>query len=237
MTEADEWMLQIRQKAKAEKAKTFMRFFTLRKTGENFAAGDSFLGVSVPENREIAKSHTEADFSVIENLLTQDFHEYRLAALLALVLKYKKHRKADDRQAIINFYLAHTAFIDNWDFVDLSAPYIVGEHCLTHGNDIIERLSHSGDLWERRIAIVATLTLIRHGDISTTLSIARRYLTATEPLIHKATGWTLREVGKRDIAALHAFLSENAAVMPRIMLSYAIEKMTDEEKKHYRNMR
>lgn len=207
------------------------RFF---KTGPGqYGEGDRFLGIKVPVTREVVKqcwkTSTRED---LEECIGSVFHEVRLAALLALVEIFK-HKKAK-RQECVNFYLSHTEFINNWDLVDLSCYPLLGEWLLDKDRSLLYNLARSGKtLWEQRIGIVSTMTFIRHGQLEDTFSIADILLHHPHDLIHKAVGWLLREAGKRDKAALEAFLLPRYQTMPRTMLRYAIEKFPEEERKHW----
>ena len=201
------------------------------KTGEGeYGEGDQFLGVAVPHIRLVAKQHVHVGFDVVERLLASEWHECRMCALLILVTQY---RKATDvqRDAIFDFYLSHTSRINNWDLVDLSAPNIVGEH-LSNMEDrsLLYRMAESPQLWERRIAMVSTLQLIRKGELADTFSLADKLVDSHHDLMQKAVGWMLREMGKRNINLLRIFLEKHADTMPRTMLRYAIEKMDMEER-------
>ena len=202
------------------KAVTLQRYF---KTGKGeYGEGDKFLGITVPQQRQIAKSHQDLPLTRLQTLLASPFHEERLTALLILVLQYT-HPKSS-QQKIYNFYFANVAGINNWDLVDLSAPYIVGLHLLTRDKSILSKLIIADNIWLRRIAIVATWQFIRNNHWQTTLTLAKKSLSDPEDLIHKASGWMLREVGKRDFAVLDNFLRKHYQAMPRTMLRYAIEK-------------
>jgi 3-methyladenine DNA glycosylase AlkD len=206
------------------------RFF---KTGkEESGEGDLFLGIRVPVLRQQARRYKNLALAEVEQLLTSPFHEARLLALLMLVEKYAKGDTAR-RNHIYNHYLAHTRYINNWDLVDTSAPAIVGRHLLESDPAPLHRLADAVSLWERRIAIIATLTFIRHHRFDPTLAIADRLLTDVEDLIHKAVGWMLREVGKRDPELERSFLGPRYRKMPRTMLRYAIEKFETAERKAY----
>lgn len=232
-SEVARWKHDLRAAARRGKDVELARFF---KTGKGeYGEGDVFVGVMVPDNRHISKQRHDLPFDAIARMLESREHEFRLAALLALVEKYKKARR-DERakRAVVDFYLTHTAGINNWDLVDLSCPYILGAYHIEHPEvDLLTPLSERSDMWLRRIAIVSTLTMIREGRFDLTLRFAERYLTAREDLIHKATGWMLREVGKRDEAVLLEFLDAHASAMPRTALRYAIERLNPEERKHY----
>ncbi len=209
------------------------RFF---KTGKGqYGEGDRFLGVVVPNTRRVAKRHKDAPQEVVAELLQSPWHECRLCALLMLVERFRKSGEGG-RKETYGFYLSHTGRINNWDLVDLSAPYIVGEYLKDKPRGDLYRLAGSPLLWEQRIAVVATLTLIRQDEFADTLALAGQLLGHRHDLMHKAVGWTLREVGKRDKHALTAFLDAHAREMPRTMLRYAIEKFPDEERKYYLNL-
>ena len=227
------WKSEINEAGSADKAKILSRFF---KTGKGeYGEGDIFVGVTVPVNREIAKKYSEADFSTIKSMLNSPIHEHRLSGLLALVQKYKKQK--NNHTDIVKFYLSQTKNINNWDLVDLSAPYILGEYLNTnYDQSIIDQLSNSQSMWERRIAIVSTLTMIRKTNIDLALKLSEKYLTDTQPLIHKATGWILREVGKKDEKSLIDFLDKHTPTMPRTALRYAIERLDKDTRTHYINI-
>lgn len=215
----------------AEKAEFFPRFF---KTGEGqYGYGDKFLGVTVPNQRIVAKKNKDMPLAEIKRLLKNEFHEARLTALLILGYKYAK-ADAQTKKEIYDFYLKNTKYINNWDLVDSSASYIVGAYCLeTNDFDILYKLAKSESLWEQRIAIVATLHLIRNIRFKETLEISEILLNHKHDLIHKAVGWMLREVGKKDLKPLREFLDKHSKTMPRTMLRYAIERLDGGEKKKY----
>lgn len=217
------------------KAAFFPRFFKAGK-GE-YAEGDRFLGVTVPQQRSIAKQFRETPLKTIEEMLADPMHEMRLTALLILDLQFQK-ASADERKAIVDFYLRHLDGVNNWDLVDGSAPYILGEYLKTKKDrSVLYRLARSGQLWRERIAIVATYALIKTGETEDTVRIATILLPHTHDLIHKAVGWMLREMGKKDDAALRVFLDLHAATMPRTMLRYAIEKMSPRDRQRYMRMK
>ncbi|HKS23067.1 MAG TPA: DNA alkylation repair protein [Thermoanaerobaculia bacterium] len=202
------------------RAKHSLRFF--KTAPGQYGHGDRFLGLTVPAMRKLVREFRELPLAGAETLLASPWHEERLVALLILVAQY---RHAPD--AVYRLYLANTDRINNWDLVDASAPHIVGAHLETRSRKPLYRLARSKSLWERRIAIVATQHFIRLNDFDDTLAIARLLLDDEHDLIHKATGWMLREAGKRDERVLRAFLEEHAAAMPRTMLRYAIERLPD----------
>lgn len=207
-----------------EKKRVLPRFF---KTGNGqYGEGDKFLGVVVPETRKVAKAHKEASYDLIEALLESEWHECRLCALLILIEKYKKAP-----EEAVRFYLTHLKGINNWDLVDLSAPYILGDYLVSHpDHSVLYTLAQSPVMWEQRIATVSTLMLIRHGQFTDTIELARTFLDTRHDLMQKAVGWMLREVGKRDKPLLVSFIETHKAAMPRTMLRYAIEKFPAEER-------
>jgi 3-methyladenine DNA glycosylase AlkD len=206
------------------------RFF---KTGPGeYGAGDRFRGIRVPVLRRLAREHRDLPFADTVRLLREGLHEDRLLALLLLIHQFENNNEARQR-FVFETYLKHTRYVNNWDLVDLSAPNIVGAWTLAHGTTILQRLVRSPLLWERRIAIVATFCHIRERRFAPTLSLAKQLLADPEDLMHKATGWMLREVGKRDQETLTRFLDRHAGRMPRTMLRYAIERMTESERRKY----
>ncbi|GAB1233681.1 DNA alkylation repair protein [Ferrigenium sp. UT5] len=212
---------QLRALASPAVALVLQRFF---KTGPgDYGEGDVFLGIKVPPLRALAKQHRDADLATIAALLDSPYHEERLFALLLLMQRFQG---ADDagQQAAFGLYLRSTGRINNWDLVDVSAPHIVGRHLQHRSRAALDTLARSPSLWERRIAIVATLHFIRHNDFDCTLRLARLLLNDDHDLMHKAVGWMLREVGKLDRAVLEAFLQQHHRQMPRTMLRYAIER-------------
>lgn len=206
------------------------RFF---KTGKGqYGEGDKFLGVVVPHTRLVARKYKDEPFEVVAELLQSEWHECRLCALLMMVERFKKCDETG-RKEIYQFYLSQTEHINNWDLVDLSAPYIVGEFLKDKSRGDLYRLAESSLLWEQRIAVVATATLIRNNDFIDILRLSERLLNHEHDLMRKAVGWMLREMGKRNKDLLVQFLDRFHKEMPRIMLRYSIEKMTGEERKHY----
>lgn len=206
------------------------RFF---KTGKGqYGEGDRFLGVVVPHTRLVAKRYKEEPFEVIARLLQSEWHECRLCALLMMVERFKKCDETG-RKEIYQFYLSQTHRINNWDLVDLSAPYIVGEYLKDKSRDDLYRLAASSLLWDQRIAVVSTATFIRNNDFIDILRLSEQLLNHEHDLMRKAIGWMLREMGKRDKELLVQFLDRFHKQMPRIMLRYSVEKMSEEERKHY----
>lgn len=205
-----------------EKKIVLPRFF---KTGKGqYGEGDIFLGVTVPNIREVAKEFKDINIDIIEKLIHSPWHEMRMCALLILVNNSKKEVTKDT----FEFYLSQTKYINNWDLVDLSAPQIVGKFLLNKERDIIYRLAESDLLWDNRIAIVSTLTFIRNNDLDDTYKLSLKMMNHKHDLMHKATGWMLREAGKRDAKRLYNFVMEYKNIMPRTMLRYSIEKFDKE---------
>jgi 3-methyladenine DNA glycosylase AlkD len=212
------------------RAEVSQRFF---KTGRGeYGEGDVFLGVSVPDTRRLAREHRLAPLDEVTELLRSPLHEERLLALLIFVYAYPK-ADATRKQQIYDAYLGHTRFVNNWDLVDCSAPPVVGAHLLGRGRRPLYALAESPSLWERRIAIIATFHFIRRGDFADTLKLAARLLADKEDLMHKAVGWMLREVGKRDLKAETEFLRAHYRRMPRTMLRYAVERFPEAEQREF----
>jgi 3-methyladenine DNA glycosylase AlkD len=206
------------------------RFF---KTGPGeYGEGDVFVGVRVPVIRKVAKEFKTLPLSEVEIILHSEIHEERLLALVIMVTQYEKGDSQTKKQ-IYDLYLANTAHINNWDLVDLSAAHIVGGYLANRSRRPLYRLANSSCLWERRIAVLATFNFIRQDEFDDTLNIAGMLLEDKEDLIHKAVGWMLREVGKRDLAAEEGFLADHAGDMPRTMLRYAIEKLPKPKRQMY----
>lgn len=218
----------LRKFADPAKAKTLQRFF---KTGEGeYGEGDIFLGATVPDSRKVAKGHSGLRMWEVEELLKSPVHEERLVAILILVEKFE----AGEREKVAEFYLRHARKVNNWDLVDLSAYKILGERVMeTRDSSVLYRLAESENLWERRMAIVSTFAFIRRGVFRDTLKIAEMLLQDRHDLMHKAVGWMLREVGKRDEKALEGFLDRHAAGMPRTALRYAVERIPEARRKVY----
>ena len=214
------------------------RFF---KTGPGqYGEGDKFLGIKVPVTRAVVKDcWRSVDFPALEACIGSEFHEVRLAALLALVEVFRHSKKSPARPgmtqaACVDFYLAHTGRINNWDLVDLSCYPLLGEWLLDKDRTLLYELARSGkSLWEQRIGIVSTMTFVRHGQLADTFAIADILLHHPHDLIHKAVGWLLREAGKKDKAALVAYLQPRYQGMPRTMLRYAIEQFPEAERQLY----
>ena len=224
---------EIKKYANKEKAEVLQRFF---KTGKGeYGEGDVFLGLTVPKQRVIAKLTSERILlDDVGMLLDSEIHDERMVGLLILIDKYER----GDKKIVYDFYLANTKGVNNWDLVDLSAPKIIGDYLLkVKDRGILYELAESKNLWERRIAIVSTFAFIREGEFIDTLRISKILLKDKHDLIHKAVGWMLREVGKKDREVLEKFLRENYNELPRTTLRYAIEKFGDEERKGWLSFR
>ena len=203
------------------RAVILQRFF---KTGKGeYAEGDRFLGLTVPLQRKIALRYRALPLDGLARLLSSPIHEYRFAALEILVAQFEAAEPAR-REEIVSFYLRHAQRMNNWDLVDTSAPYLLGEHLKDRPRGLLDALAASANLWERRIAIVATLALLRHGETKDTFRIAKKLLPDRHDLIHKAVGWALREAGKVSQPALLQFLRKHYGSIPRTTLRYAIER-------------
>ena len=220
----------LRQFATREKARVLQGFF---KTGPGeYGEGDIFLGVVVPDIRRVAKEFQDEPLREVIKLLKSAIHEERLLALLLLVGAYTR---GDDalKKKIFSLYLKNTKFINNWDLVDLSAPNIVGTHLLERSRKPLYMLARSTDLWKRRIAVLSTFAFIRQNDFDDTLRISKNLLKDDHDLIHKAVGWMLREIGKRDLRTEELFLKQHYKKMPRTMLRYAIERFPEGKRRNY----
>ncbi|MBU1203908.1 MAG: DNA alkylation repair protein [Nanoarchaeota archaeon] len=221
---------EFQEKANPEKSKILQGFF---KTGKGeYGEGDIFLGITVPEQRKIAKKYTRLPLTQLKKLLTSKFHEHRLTSLIILTQKYT-NAISEKKKEIYDFYLSKTKNINNWDLVDLSAPTIVGAYLLDKPRTKLYQLANSKDLWEKRIAIISTYALIRNNQFEDTLRISEVLMHDKHDLIHKAVGWMLREVGKRNQQTLESFLKKHHKHMPRTMLRYAIEKFPQSKRKYY----
>lgn len=226
---------EIKLKENKEKVKLLSRFF---KTGKGqYGEGDLFLGITVPDSRKIAQKYSnEIKLNIVSKLIKNEYHEIRLIALLVLVDKYKKSKNEKEKMEIVNLYLKSTKYINNWDLVDLSAHYIIGNYIFNNKKEIkiLRDLSKSKNLWEKRISIISTFAFIYKGESSLTLEIAETLLNDEHDLIQKACGWMLREVGKRvNEKDLYLFLDKHYINMPRTALRYAIERLPKDKKQYY----
>jgi len=230
MDKAIEVIKELNKLADAKCAALLSRYF---KTGKGqYSQGDIFLGIKVPRQREIVKKYKDLDLLEVARLLKSKIHEQRLVALLILADQFKKADNKEKKE-IFNLYLKNTKYINNWDLVDLSSPNIVGEYLLDKKRDILYKLAQSQNLWQKRIAIMACFAFIRNFEYSDCLKISRLLLKDKHDLIHKAAGWMLREIGKKDLKKEEEFLDKYFKIMPRTMLRYAIEKFSQAKRKKY----
>jgi len=219
--------------ANKKQSKISQRFF---KTGRGeYGEGDIFLGIKVPVQRKVASKFEDLPLKDIEQLLHSSIHEYRMTAIIILVNQFKK---ADEklREKIYKLYLRNSKWVNNWNLVDSSAHYIVGEYLLDNSRDVLCKLAKSKILWERRIAIISTFAFIRYNDFKDTIKLAKILLDDEHDLMHKACGWMLREVGKKSEQGekeLIKFLDKHTLEMPRTMLRYAIERLPEKKRKYY----
>lgn len=224
-------MSMLEQLSNSDIATHSQRFF---KTGKGeYGEGDKFLGIRVPAIRKCVREYRNISLDDTLDILKSPFHEARLLALLILVAKYSSENNSSGKVLIYHSYLNHTKFINSWDLVDCTAEHIVGAHLFIRERKPIYRLVRSKDLWERRISIISTFHFIKRNDFFDTLAIAEILLNDREDLIHKAVGWMLREVGKRNKTSEELFLDKYYKKMPRTMLRYAIEKLPETERKGY----
>lgn len=208
-----------------EKAAFFPRFF---KAGKGqYAEGDRFIGVTVPDQRKVVKEFwSKASLDDIADMLSSEIHEFRHSALLILVAKYENSDKFEGKQKIVDFYLEHKRFINNWDLVDNSSYKILGRHCFkTKDSGLLLKLAEEENLWSKRIAVVSTMFYVKRGDFDLLKKIVLKNLQHPHDLMHKANGWLLREMGKKNESELLEFLKQHYREMPRTTLRYAIEKL------------
>lgn len=225
-------LAQVRAALKAEAdpsaQKILMSFF---KTGPGeYGEGDLFIGVTVPSTRSVAKRFSDLARTNVLKLLKSKIHEERLLALIMMIRNYEKGDLKQKVQ-VYSDYLAHLKHVNNWDLVDVSAHKIVGAHLERRSRTLLNSLARSKRMWDRRVAVVATHHFIRKGDYADILRLSERLLEDEEDLMHKAVGWMLREMGKRDLIPLKNFLKKHHSRMPRTMLRYAIEKFSERERK------
>lgn len=222
---------QLKILANAEFAIGYQRFFKTSK-GE-YAQGDKFLGIRVPELRKLAKKADGLDFTELSKLISSKWHEERMLGLIILVNKYKKSKTEAEHEHIYQHYLKHFEYINNWDLVDVTCPHIVGAHLFTRDRKILYRWAKSDNLWVKRIAIISTMYFIKQGELDDSYKLSQLLLKDEHDLMHKAIGWTLRECGKRDENRLKVFLKEHIRELPRTSLRYAIEKFSEKTRKQF----
>ncbi len=228
---ADDLREALRALADRDKAEFFPRFF--KKDPDNLDEGDLFLGVMVPKQREVAKRFRDLPLGELEILLADPIHECRLTALFILVNRFEKQRDEGERTVLKDFYLANLDGVNYWDLVDSSAHKILGEWLVGRKwerSAVLGELAESSDWFRQRVAVVACFPLIRRGEFGEILWLAEGFVDHSHDLIHKAVGWMLREMGKRDVELLRGFLEDYAAIMPRVMLRYSIEKLDKAER-------
>ena len=233
---------ELKKVSSSKKAKIHQRFF---KTGKGeYGEGDVFIGVTVPNIRSICKKYLkEISLRDLNFFITHEVHEYRLFALLILTYMYERSEKEkilkikeEKQKEIFDYYIKHIRWINNWDLVDVTAPKIVGQYLKDKDRSLLYDLIESKSIWEQRIAILSTFTFIKDNDFKEILSFSEMLLDHYHDLIHKALGWMLREVGKKDVDVLKKFLNKHVSKMPRTMLRYAIEKFDKEERLRYLNI-
>ncbi|VVB79558.1 DNA alkylation repair enzyme [uncultured archaeon] len=229
LNEIKQELQSIADPGRARKCKSYF------KTGKGqYAEGDIFIGVGSPKQRELAKKYKDIPLNELQELLNSKIHEYRQTALFIMVIKFKKAKKNPlEKRQIFELYMKNTSRINNWDLVDCSAPHIVGEFLQKEGAERLKQLAKSENLWERRIAIISTFAFIKNNNFGDTLAISDMLLKDEHDLIHKAVGWGLREVGKKNKKVLELFLMQRYKEMPRTMLRYAIEKFPEDERKKW----
>jgi 3-methyladenine DNA glycosylase AlkD len=216
----------------SEKAKFYPKFFKAFKGG--YGEGDKFIGVTVPNQRKVAKKfHKEISLKEIESLLKEEIHEYRQTSLFMLTYKYENSKDFKNKKEIVDLYLRNTSYINNWDLVDSTAYKILGDFLLSRDKDILYELSNSSNIWEQRISIISTLAFIKAGKFKETIKISEKLLNHNHDLIHKAVGWMLREVGKIDYEVEYNFLKKHYKEMPRTMLRYSIEKFDEKVRQNF----
>lgn len=221
---------ELRMCGSPEKAHFLQRFF---KTGPGqYAEGDVFIGVTVPQTRKIAKKYRHLTETECSQLLKSEIHEERLLGLLICVGHFEKGDE-QTKESVYRFYCRHMQYVNNWDLVDLSAERIVGAYLFTRDRTALYNLAQSDILWERRIAIIATFHFIKNGCFDDTIAIAQLLCNDRQDLIHKAVGWMLREMGKRNELLLESFIRTHYSAMPRTMLRYAIEKFPEPKRKQF----
>jgi 3-methyladenine DNA glycosylase AlkD len=234
MSECEKIVLELKSFADPVRAVSNSRFF--KSNPGEYGEGDIFLGVTVPEVREVSGRYITVPLTALAFLFDDSLHEVRLCAAIILTLKYQAAATLLEKRLLFEFYLEQIGLgrVNNWDIVDCSAP-VLGNYLTLVDNalDILTQLATSNSLWERRVAIVATFALMREGQLLPTYNVALLLLKDNADLMHKATGWMLREMGKRDLSLLRKFLKENSKNMPRTMLRYSIEKLSVEERRNW----
>jgi len=223
----------LKKLAKKEKIPLYQSFF--KTNPGQYGEGDVFIGVTVPDTRKVAKKYQNVSLEIIKKLLESKIHEERLCAFEILCFKYEKSSEEKIKREIYNFCLKNRKGMNNWDLVDLTAPYIIGDFLSNKNKErkILYKLAKSNNLWEKRTSIVSTFYFIKNNNFKPTITISKLLLKDKHDLIQKAVGWMLREVGKKDKKTLLEFLNKNYKNMPRTMLRYSIEKFSEPERKYY----
>ena len=222
--------------ASSKRAEGFQRFF---KAGPgDYAEGDQFIGVTVPDQRKIAKQFRDLPREEIDSLLADPLHEYRLTAIFMVVGQFERSKNREDHKSWVDYLVSRTEYINNWDLVDSCAYQVIGAY-LVHERDrsLLDELVASSNLWKQRMAVVANKALIKQQEFGPIQKIAKKLLSHKHDLIHKAIGWMLREMGEQDLSVLLGFLDTHATKMPRTMLRYAIEKLPDAKRQEYLAMK
>ena len=214
-----------------EKPKKLYKFFKAFPGG--YGEGDKFYGISMPNLRNIARDYKNLDLEELQKLFENEYHEIRMLGLIILIKQFELKKNIDRREEFVEFYLKNIEYYNNWDLIDVSAPKILGEYLLNKEKNLIYELAESNDLWKQRIAMLTTFTFIRNRKFEDCLKLAEMYLSHPHDLIHKATGWMLREIGNRHRPTESKFLKKYYQKMPRTMLRYSIEKYPEEERQKY----
>ncbi len=223
--------IELRKLAKPEKIPIYKNYF---KTGEGeYGEGDEFIGVMVPDSRKVARANVDISYEDLAYIIKSRIHEDRLCALITLVHKFDKAKTEQEKQRAVDFYLKYHSYGNNWDLVDVITPKILGPWLIHRDKSLLYEYAHSSNLWERRIAIITTYHFIRQGNFEDTIKISEILLNDRHDLIHKAVGWMLREMGKRNEVELINFLNKYYKNMPRTMLRYSIERLPDQLRKSY----
>jgi 3-methyladenine DNA glycosylase AlkD len=221
----------LRKRANPEKISIYKNFF---KTGKGeYGEGDVFIGVTVPDNRSVAQDFINIELNELLPILKSEVHEDRMCALLVLVYKFQKSKEEMEREKIVKFYLDNKYAGNNWDLIDCVVDKILGPWLINKDKSLLYQYAKSNNLWEKRMSIIATFYFIKNNKFEDTLEISKILLKDKHDLIHKAVGWMLREIGKRDLKVEESFLKKYYKQMPRTMLRYAIERFPENKRKAY----
>jgi 3-methyladenine DNA glycosylase AlkD len=223
--------IELRKLAKPEKIPIYRNFF---KTGKGeYGEGDEFIGVTVPDSRKVAKANVDISYEELVGIIKSRIHEDRLCALITLVYKYEKAKTVQDRKRVVDYYIKYHLYGNNWDLVDTVSDKILGPWLINRDKSLLYQYAHSSNLWERRIAIITTFHFIKQRKFEDTIKVSEILLNDKHDLIHKAVGWMLREMGKREQQELIDFLNKHYKIMPRTMLRYSIERLPAQIRKDY----